>query len=92
MNQYAYKLSKAATDYKAFTDAARENNKFSKEMTEASGGDFLLNAQGGIMMDAQGQPLKKDTTKKIADTIMDNMGNVTILYEDGTFSAPQKGI
>ena len=46
MNQYSYKLAKAAEDYKAFTASAKEKNAFSKEMTEASGGDYLLNASG----------------------------------------------
>lgn len=92
MQQYSYNLQIGQERVKAMADQLKSQNQFSKDMTEASWWDYLLNSQGGIMTDAMWQPLKKATGKAVEQVITNNQWDVTILYKDWTFSAPEKWI
>jgi hypothetical protein len=92
MQQYSYNLQVGQERVRAMAEQMKANKSFSKEMTEMSNSPYMLNEEGGIMTDSEGNQIKRDVTKKIQQVIQDNQGNATILYEDGSYSNPIQGI
>jgi hypothetical protein len=89
---YANQLNLLHTMYTDQMAQQKEMKTVDAAVTKQMNDWYVYNAQWGIISGSDWQPLQYDIKKQIKDTFTDNNGDVTILYEDWTFSAPQKWI